>query len=104
MSYKYVHVTDVMFCCLLTSAARLFRSAADAITLFCEWIHRYISTASHNSMHNDIAHHGTFYSVVQAVFYILAFRQKEFLEMGKGMYSVNFLTCIYVSAVDFTRH
>ncbi|KAF6029676.1 RRN3 [Bugula neritina] len=60
------------------------RSAADAITLFCEWIHRYISTASHNSMHNDIAHHGTFYSVVQAVFYILAFRQKEFLEMGKA--------------------
>ena len=50
----------------------------------CEWIHQYIQTAHENAMHNDITHHGTFYSVVQAVMYILAFRQKEFLDMEKG--------------------
>lgn len=62
-----------------------FRSTADAVSLLCEWIHQYIGTAHHNAMHNDITHHGTFYSVVQAVMYILAFRQKEFLDMDKGM-------------------
>ncbi|XP_067941269.1 RNA polymerase I-specific transcription initiation factor RRN3-like [Watersipora subatra] len=60
------------------------RSAADAVSLMCQWIHQYISTVHHNSMHNDVVHHGTFYSVVQAVMYILAFRQREFLDMDKA--------------------
>ena len=60
------------------------RSAADAISLMCEWIHRYIITAHTNAMHCDVTHHGPFYAVVQSVLYMLAFRQREFLEMDKG--------------------
>lgn len=58
--------------------------AADAVALMCDWIHLYVREASHNVMNYTIQHHGAFYSVVQAVLYVLAFRQKEFTEMIDG--------------------
>ena len=52
------------------------------IELMVSWIHLYISEASFTKP--DITHHGPFYSVCQAVFYVFAFKHTDLLAMSSG--------------------
>lgn len=53
------------------------------LQLLMQWTHSYTHVRQDNYM-ADITHHGPFYSVCQAVFYVFAFRQRELLESKKG--------------------
>ncbi|ELT94357.1 hypothetical protein CAPTEDRAFT_221291 [Capitella teleta] len=59
-------------------------SVTACLDLLVAWIHNYIKNSS-DSVKVDIEHHGTFYSVCQALFYILVFRHKELLASSKGV-------------------
>lgn len=52
--------------------------------LMCGWIHRYIQQPSQDATQSDILHHGSYYAVCQAVFYVFAFRNKDIYDMKKG--------------------
>ncbi|KAK2185321.1 hypothetical protein NP493_240g02006 [Ridgeia piscesae] len=55
------------------------------LDLMVAWAHKYISEAIYAlSTHNDMSHHATFYSVCQAIFYIITFRHKELLGTKEG--------------------
>ena len=55
------------------------------LELMVDWGHNYTRTCNDYVM-ADLTHHGPFYSVCQAVFYVLAFRQRELFENRKGEY------------------
>ncbi|XP_021374424.1 RNA polymerase I-specific transcription initiation factor RRN3-like [Mizuhopecten yessoensis] len=52
--------------------------------LMCDWVHKYLDQVGTDSIHADVCHHGSFYSVCQTIFYVFVFRSKELLEMKKG--------------------
>ena len=52
--------------------------------LMVRWIHSYLDETSQDFVMADPTHHGPFYSVCQAIFYVFVFRSKEILEMKKG--------------------
>ncbi|KAI0230182.1 RNA polymerase I-specific transcription initiation factor RRN3 [Lamellibrachia satsuma] len=55
------------------------------LDLMAAWAHRYITEASYtSSSNNDMSHHATFYSVCQAIFYVVTFRHKELLSTKQG--------------------
>ncbi|XP_061181117.1 RNA polymerase I-specific transcription initiation factor RRN3-like [Saccostrea echinata] len=54
------------------------------LDLMCEWIHLYLDNTSEEIVNADVSHHGPFYSVCQAVFYVFVFRNKEIFEWKKG--------------------
>ena len=55
------------------------------LDLMVAWAHKYINEAIYAlSTHNDMSHHATFYSVCQAIFYIITFRHKELLGTKEG--------------------
>ncbi|XP_062591236.1 RNA polymerase I-specific transcription initiation factor RRN3-like [Saccostrea cucullata] len=54
------------------------------LDLMCEWVHLYLDNTSEEIVNADVSHHGPFYSVCQAVFYVFVFRNKEIFEMKKG--------------------
>lgn len=50
-----------------------------------QWIHDYINTQDELGMVNsDVRVHKVFYSVCQALFYIVVFRHKDFVHKRKG--------------------
>lgn len=51
---------------------------------FCEWIHTYIKTCDYDKNRNPKAH-VIFYSICQAVFYIVAFRSRELTETNEDL-------------------
>lgn len=53
--------------------------------LMVRWIHSYLDETSQDFIMADSTHHGPFYSVCQAVFYVFVFRSKEIFEMKKGI-------------------
>jgi RNA polymerase I-specific transcription initiation factor RRN3 len=57
------------------------------LDLLVAWCHTYIKNAS-DTVVVDVEHHGTFYSVCQAVFYIMVFRHKELLAGRSGLWSL----------------
>lgn len=49
-----------------------------------DWIHKYISTQDGlECVNSDVRVHSVFYSVCQALFYVVAFRQKDLLNSKK---------------------
>ncbi|XP_013415248.1 RNA polymerase I-specific transcription initiation factor RRN3 [Lingula anatina] len=69
----------------------------DCLKLICDWVHQYIDQTSDSIRQADVQHHGPFYSVCQAVFYVFVFRHKEMLELKKGYKfaeSLNFQTIV----------
>ena len=54
------------------------------LELLVTWVHAYIATTADTVTHADVQHHGPFYSVCQAVFYVFIFRHKEILAKKKG--------------------
>ncbi|XP_052818391.1 RNA polymerase I-specific transcription initiation factor RRN3-like [Mya arenaria] len=60
------------------------RTVMRTLELMMTWAHNYTQTCL-DSVMADIKHHGPFYSVCQAVFYVFAFRQKEMFETRKGL-------------------
>lgn len=52
-----------------------------------EWIHSYISTQDGlECVNSDVRVHAVFYSTCQALFYVVAFRQKDLLDSRKSRY------------------
>ena len=68
-----MYIEQFIFCSTVKEVVRLMTS----------WIDRYISQATHVT-HVDVNYHGPFYSVCQAMFYVIAFRHKELLDMPDG--------------------
>ena len=60
------------------------RIVKTSLGVMVAWLHRYISQAHSTSMQADVQHHGCFFSVCQAVFYLFAFRHKQLLQMPQG--------------------
>lgn len=54
------------------------------LELMCQWVHLYLDSTSEEVVNADVNHHGPFYSVCQAVFYVFVFRSKEIFETKKG--------------------
>ena len=52
-----------------------------------EWTHQYIAKTAETYTNADVSHHGPFYSVCQAIFYIFVFRNKELMEMPEGKWN-----------------
>ena len=74
----------------------------DCLSMMIDWVHNYISHADYNRV--SAAHHGPFYSVCQAIFYVFAFKHRELLAMPKGemiSYSALFT---HLFACPFTRN
>lgn len=75
----------------------VFRSAKVVLQGLSQWIHDYINTQDELGMVNsDVRVHKVFYSVCQALFYIVVFRHKDFVHKRKGklMY-INPFICMY---------
>ncbi|KAL5018199.1 hypothetical protein ScPMuIL_003921 [Solemya velum] len=53
------------------------------LDLICKWIHRYLDQTT-QEIHADIVHHGTLYTVCQAVFYTFLFRNEEIMATKRG--------------------
>lgn len=49
------------------------------------WIHSYIANQDLEQANPNMFIHGVFYHVCQALFYLVAFRHKDFVETKKGM-------------------
>lgn len=50
-----------------------------------EWIHSYIATQDGlECVNSDVRVHAVFYSVCQALFYLVAFRHKDLIESKKS--------------------
>jgi len=49
------------------------------LELMCTWVHQYMVAAAYTTVMPDLNYHAAFYSVCQAIFYIIAFRQKDML-------------------------
>ncbi|XP_064617684.1 RNA polymerase I-specific transcription initiation factor RRN3-like [Liolophura sinensis] len=64
---QFVHVSTLKAC----------------LELMSTWVHRYLLQANRLTR-ADVRHHGPFYSVCQAIFYVFAFRHKEILDSEKG--------------------
>ncbi len=47
---------------------------------------------SANNLRPDVARHGPFYSLCQAVFYVVIFRHKQILESDNGMDQYSYCT------------
>ena len=76
-----------MLCC---------RTACQALELMVQWAHSYTATCQDCVM-ADVTHHGPFYSVCQAVFYVFAFRHREIFDMNKG----NILHGIKIESITY---
>ncbi len=48
------------------------------------WIHSYIQQSADSASQPNLAHHGPFYSVCQAMFYVFIYRNRELLADRKG--------------------
>lgn len=46
---------------------------------------RYLRLSNDNHARPDVAKHGPFYALCQAVFYIIVFRHSQIMESGKGV-------------------
>lgn len=60
------------------------RTVMRTVELMMKWAHTYTQNCQDCVM-ADVVHHGPFYSVCQAVFYVIAFRQKEIFETKAGL-------------------
>lgn len=50
-----------------------------------EWVHRYISNHDGaNHLQSDFKQHSVFYSICQAVFYLIAFRHQDLIDSNKS--------------------
>lgn len=55
------------------------------------WIHSYITTQDGlDCLNSDIRVHAVFYSVCQALFYIVAFRHRDLISTKKSKYIINY--------------
>lgn len=54
------------------------------LKLMADWLHDYLSETDSDTLHADVTHHGPFYAVCQAVFYVFSFRNQQLLENEKG--------------------
>ena len=61
-----------------------FSTVKACLDLMSAWTHTYIQKTADTCTTADIGHHGPFYSVCQALFYIFAFRHKQLLAMPNG--------------------
>lgn len=58
----------------------------DLLTLMCNWLHGYMGNLTGSSKNlPDSNYHGTFYAISQVVFYVIAFRHKEIVELKDGL-------------------
>lgn len=79
----------------------VFRSAKVVLQGLSQWIHDYINTQDELGMVNsDVRVHKVFYSVCQALFYIVVFRHKDFVHRRKGeLIFIKLLICMYYANV-----
>lgn len=65
-----------------------------------EWVHSYISAQDElECINSDVRVHTVFYSVCQAVFYVIAFRQSDLVKTRKS--NLNFDDCTIVILITF---
>lgn len=56
------------------------------------WIHSYITTQDGlECLNSDVRVHAVFYSVCQALFYVISFRHKDLVNTRKSKYYIDFL-------------
>ena len=53
------------------------------------WVHRYIHHSTDSASQATACHHGPFYTVCQALFYILIYRNRELMSDSEGKSRVN---------------
>ncbi|CAH1953839.1 unnamed protein product [Acanthoscelides obtectus] len=71
------------------------------LTQIAEWIHMYISNQdSLECVNVDLRVHGVFYSICQGLFYIVAFRHKDFAGTKKG---ISFLGSLNMGKIITSR-
>ena len=63
-----------------------YRLVQSTLDVLIEWVHKYVMEAAYTTSKADVTHHGTFYAVCQAVFYIIVFRHKQLLGTTKGKF------------------
>lgn len=63
---------------------------------FCLWAHEYIKNSNSNRQNGSLKAHIIFYSLCQAIFYIIAFRSRD-LTVDKN--SILFLQSLHLSAL-----
>lgn len=62
-----------------------FRVVKVTMQQIAEWIHTYIANQDAvECLNSDIRVHAVFYSVCQALFYLVAFRHKDLVERKKS--------------------
>lgn len=54
------------------------------LDLMVTWVHNYLEERAGDSLHADLTHHGPFYAVCQAFFYVFCFRNQELIGLRKG--------------------
>lgn len=69
------------------------------LDLMCQWVHLYLDSTSEDVVNADVNHHGPFYCVCQAVFYVFVFRSKEIFETKKGPYFTVPFFCINFGSI-----
>lgn len=56
----------------------------DMLSQLCDWVHQYIQR-SDSVANNSLKAHTVFYSICQAIFYIIAFRSRDLTSDKKGL-------------------
>lgn len=64
-----------------------------------DWIHSYISAQDElGPINNDVRIHRVFYSMCQALFYVIAFRHKDFVYSKRSKFFINF----FITLIDIS--
>lgn len=61
-----------------------FSTVTSYVQAWANWIHAYIGNQEGSGAKENASVHSTFYSVCQAIFYVVGFRVKEILAMRNG--------------------
>ena len=81
-------VKKYLLCLLVVpskSTCYVFHSTVKEYLLsLSSWALSYIEKTSETSTTADVDHHGPFYTVCQALFYVFAFRHKQLFETDDG--------------------
>jgi len=60
------------------------RTTRHIMDLMGRWVHSYLDQTTDQHPHADIAHHGPFYAVCQALFYLFCFKHNDLIQMKRG--------------------
>lgn len=86
MSIRFRIVCLFNTICLITLCCLFYRVLKETLADLTSWINGYISNQDGLEIKSDCRIHGVFYSVCQALFYLIAFRHKDLVNQNKGDY------------------